>query len=128
MGYTAYSSRYLENDVASRSKEWLVPFLYEHLIAQFRQARIQIQRRDSAGAVETLEKAAAIVTELMGSLQREEGDELTQRLAAVYVFFGAEILAIGRTLDAERLTRVMEMASSLHESWVIAARTRWPTK
>jgi flagellin-specific chaperone FliS len=62
----------------------------------------------------------------MGSLDREKGGELAQRLAALYAYFGTEIVAIGRTLDVGRLTKIMEMASSLHESWVIAARTQWP--
>jgi len=62
----------------------------------------------------------------MSSLDREKGGELAQRLAALYAYFGTEILTIGRTLDVGRLTKVMEMASSLHESWVIAARTQWP--
>ncbi|MEO7041766.1 MAG: flagellar export chaperone FliS [Gemmatimonadaceae bacterium] len=126
MGYSAYTSKYLENDVVSRSKEWLVPLLYEHLLAQLRRAQVQIQQRDFEGKAASLEKATAIVIELMGSLDREKGGELAQRLAALYAYFGTEILAIGRTLDIGRLTKVMEMASSLHESWVIAARTQWP--
>ena len=126
MGYSAYTSKYLENDVVSRSKEWLVPLLYEHLLAQLRRAAMQIQQRDFEGKGASLEKAAAIVIELMGSLDREKGGELAQRLSALYAYFGTEILAVGRTLDLARLTKIMDMASSLHESWVIAARTQWP--
>ncbi|MDQ6736204.1 MAG: flagellar export chaperone FliS [Gemmatimonadota bacterium] len=126
MGYSAYTSKYLENDVVSRSKEWLVPLLYEHLLAHLRRAAVQIQQRDFEGKAASLEKASAIVIELMGSLDREKGGELAQRLSALYAYFGTEILAVGRTLDVVRLTKIMEMASSLHESWVIAARTQWP--
>lgn len=126
MGYSAYTSKYLENDVISRSKEWLVPLLYEHLLAQLRRAHAQIEQRDFEGKAASLEKASAIVIELMGSLDREKGGDLAQRLAALYAYFGIEILAVGMTLDTRRLTKIMEMASSLHESWVIAARTQWP--
>ncbi len=126
MGYSAYTSKYLENDVISRSKEWLVPLLYEHLLAQLRRAQAQIEQRDFEGKAASLEKASAIVIELMGSLDREKGGDLAQRLAALYAYFGIEILAVGMTLDTRRLTKIMEMASSLHESWVIAARTQWP--
>ena len=127
MGYSAYTSKYLENNVVSRSKEWLIPLLYEHLVAQLRQALVQIEQRDFEGRVASLEKASAIVIELMGSADREKGGELAQRLANLYAYFGTEIVAIGRTLDTRRLTTVMELASSLHESWVIATRTQWPT-
>lgn len=126
MGYSSYTSRYLENNVVSRSKEWLVPLLYEHLLAQLRRAHVQIEQRQFEGKAASLEKASAIVIELMGSLDREKGGELAQRLAALYAYLGTEILTIGRTLDVSRLAKIMEMISSLHESWVIAARTQWP--
>lgn len=126
MGYSAYTSKYLENDVVSRPKEWLVPLLYEHLLAHLRRAQTQIQQREYEGKAASLEKASAIVIELMGALDYEKGGELAQRLAALYAYFGSEILAIGRALDISRLTKMMDMISSLHESWVIAARTQWP--
>lgn len=126
MGYSAYTSKYLENEVVSRPKEWLVPLLYEHLLAHLRRARVQIQQRDIEGKGTSLEKASAIVIELMGALDRDKGGELAQRLAALYAYFGSEILSIGRTLDTGRLEKVIGMVGSLHESWVIAARTQWP--
>lgn len=126
MGHSAYTSKYLENDVVSRPKEWLVPLLYEHLLAHLRRAQAQIQQRDIEGKAASLERASAIVIELLGALDRERGGELAQRLAALYAYFGSEILAVGRTLDAARLERMIGMVGSLHESWVIAARTQWP--
>lgn len=126
MGYSAYKSKYLENDVVSRPKEWLVPLLYEHLMAHLRRAQAQIQQRDYEGKAASLEKATAIVVELMGALDREKGGELAQRLAALYGYFGSEILAVGRSLDIARLGKMTDMVSSLHESWVIAARAQSP--
>jgi flagellar protein FliS len=126
MGYSAYTSKYLENDVVSRPKEWLVPLLYEHLLAHLRRAQVQVQQRDFEGKGVSLEKASAIVIELMATLDREKGGELAQRLSALYAYFGSEIALVGRTLDQSKLTKMIEMIASLHESWVIAARTQWP--
>ncbi len=126
MGYSAYKSKYLENDVVSRPREWLVPLLYEHLMAHLRRAQAQIQQRDYEGKAASLEKATAIVVELMGALDCEKGGELAQRLAALYGYFGNEILAVGRSLDVARLGKMTDMVSSLHESWVIAARAQSP--
>jgi len=126
MGYSAYTSKYLENDVVSRPKEWLVPLLYEHLLAHLRRAQVQIQQRDFEGNGASLEKASAIISELMATLDRDKGGELAQRLAALYAYFGAEIVNVSRTLDPAVLTKMIDMISSLHESWVIAARTQWP--
>lgn len=127
MGYSAYTSKYLENDVVSRPKEWLVPLLYEHLLAHLRRAQIQIQQREYEGKAASLEKASDILIELMGALDRDKGGELAERLAALYAYFGSEILAVGRSLDTGRLGKTVEMISSLHESWVIAARTQSPS-
>jgi flagellar protein FliS len=126
MGHNAYTSRYLENDVMSRPKELLVPLLYEHLLAQLRRAQVQIQQKDIEGKGVSLEKASSIVIELLATLDREQGGELAQRLAALYAYFGSEILAIGRNLSLTKLEKLIEMISSLHESWVIAARTQLP--
>lgn len=128
MGYSAYTSKYLENDVLSRPKEMLVPLLYEHLIAQLRRARTQIQQHDFEGKAASLEKASAIVIELIASLDRDRGGELAQRLAALYAYFGSEILAVGNSLDLARLARLMEMIESLHESWIVAARACVPAQ
>jgi flagellar protein FliS len=125
MGYSAYTSKYLENEVLSRPKEWLVPLLYEHLLAHLRRAHAQIQAKDFEGKAASLEKASSIVIELLTTLDREQGGELAQRLAALYAYFGSEIATVSRTLNTEQLSRVSDMVSSLHESWVIAARTQW---
>lgn len=111
----------------SRPKEWLVPLLYEHLLAHLRRAYVQIEARDFEGKAASLEKASAIVIELLSTLDREKGGELAQRLAALYAYFGTEILTINRTLDTVTLGKMVDMVASLHESWVIAARTQWPT-
>jgi flagellar protein FliS len=126
MGYSAYTSKYVENDVMSRPKEWLIPLLYEHLLAHLRRAHVQIEARDFEGKAVSLEKASSIVIELLSTLDRDKGGELAQRLAALYAYFGTEILAVNRSLDVMALGKVIDMVASLHESWVIAARTQWP--
>ena len=126
MGYSAYTSKYLENDVVSRPKEWLVPLLYEHLLAHLRRAQVQIQQHDFEGKAVSLEKASSIVIELISSLDREKGGEFAQRLSALYAYFGSEIVNIGRTLNTVQLGKMIDMIGNLHESWVIAARTQWP--
>lgn len=127
MGYSAYTSRYLENDVVSRPREWLVPLLYEHLLAQLRRAATQIEQRDYEGKAASLERASDILIELMGALDHERGGELADRLAALYAYFATEIIVVGRSLDSGRLGRTVAMVATLHESWVIAARAQAPT-
>jgi flagellar protein FliS len=120
------AGRTLEHDVMSRSREWLVPLLYEHLLTNLRRASDQIAARDYEGKAVSLEKASAILFELLAMLDFERGGELATRLAALYSYFAGEVGTVGRTLDTALLGRIIEMIGSLHESWTYAAAATSP--
>ena len=61
-GYGTKTTAYLEADILSRPKEWLIPLLYEHLLSSLRRAAVQIEANDHEGRAQSLEKASAIVT------------------------------------------------------------------
>ena len=121
MTYGSVSAQYLEADILSRPKEWLVPLIYEHLISALHRARVQIETGDLAGKAVSLQKASDIVFELLITLDRERGGELANQLASVYTFLAAEIVTIGRTLDTAYLQRLTAIVTELHEAWVQAA-------
>lgn len=121
MSPTALRSRYLEADVMSRSPHWLVPLMYEHLVAHLRRAAAQIEAGNIEGKAESLTRASRILTELLGSLDFEQGGDVAPKLAALYSFFSGEIVTIGRTLELGRLERVTAMIAELHEAWIQAA-------
>ena len=120
------AGRALEQDVMSRSREWLVPLLYEHLLVNLRRASDQIAARDYEGKAVSLEKASAILFELLAMLDFERGGELASRLAALYSYFAGEVGTVGRTLDTALLARLIQMIASLHESWTYAAAATSP--
>jgi flagellar secretion chaperone FliS len=121
MSYASQSSRYLENEILSRPKEWLVPLLFEHLMSSLTRAGVQIETGDIEGKAKSLEKASAILFELLGSLDHEQGGEIARNLASLYSFLAGEILKVGVTLDLKLLQRVLGMVTELHEAWVQAA-------
>lgn len=123
MSNGGHITRYLENDILSRPKEWLVPLLFEHLVASLKRSRVQIETGESAGWAVSLTRALSIVFELMGSLNHAEGGELAERLSGLYSFWASEILRVqGKPGESvERLGDLIEMASSLHEAFEQAA-------
>jgi flagellar secretion chaperone FliS len=125
MAYGSGSS-YLEAEVMSRQKEWLVPLVFEHLLSSLRRADVQIAAGDLEGKAASLERASNIVLELISSLDFESGGEIAPRLSALYSFFAGEILTIGRSLDREHLARLIEMIAGLHQAWVQAAHVVAP--
>jgi flagellar protein FliS len=122
MSYQRMTDAYQTTSVLSSSREQLVPVLYEHLLVSLRRAAKQIQSGDIQGKAESVEKATAILYELLGSLDHDADSELASRLASLYTYFLKEINEASWSLKARRLDPVIEMVGSLHESWVEAAR------
>lgn len=119
---TRRPTAYEDMEVTTSSKERLVPLLYEHLLKNLRLANRQIEAGDIEGRSASLQKASAIVFQLLGSLDFDAGGELASRLAGLYGFFAGEIADIGRTRDARRLDALIQMIDGLHDAWDQAAR------
>lgn len=112
---------YRTNDILSRPPEALVVLLYQRLLVELRRADTQIAGQDYEGKAESLGRASSIVFELLGSLNHEAGGELAGRLAALYTYFIREIQEVDRSLDRDRLQRLVELVAPLHASWSEAA-------
>ncbi|NNF27600.1 MAG: flagellar export chaperone FliS [Gemmatimonadetes bacterium] len=121
MTYQQGGSRYLETQVVSSSPEQLIPLLYQHLLVNLKKADEQIRANDIEGKAESLQKASAIVFELLSSLDMEKGGEIAARLASLYSYFTRRISEVGRTLDVTIIQELVELVGSLHESWLEVA-------
>jgi flagellar protein FliS len=122
MTYNRNLAAYQETKVMSSSPEQLVPILYEHLLVNLKKAEKQIRAREIEAKVESVEKARAILYELLACLDFEAGGEIASRLASLYSYFIKEVGEASRELDARRFEPIIEMIASLHESWQEAAR------
>lgn len=126
MTYATYNSQYIENDILSRSPEWLIPLLYEHLIANLNRAVVEIELGNRPGATASLGKGSRILFELLSCLDLERGGEIAEGLASLYAFYAREIVELSRAPEPDRLQRLIAWASDLHESWVAAAEAVAP--
>jgi len=111
MAYQQQIDRYLAADIATRSKEWLVPLLYEHLVKHLRRMELAIERKDSALQASAAAKASDILYELLGTLNVEAAPQIARPLASLYAFLVAELLRIGRSRDASALRRVIAICA-----------------
>ncbi|HEX7049128.1 MAG TPA: flagellar export chaperone FliS [Longimicrobiales bacterium] len=114
---------YLRNQRLNSSSEQVVPLLYEQLLLNLRRAARQIEMCDLEGKSASFEKASAILFELLGGLNFDVGGDLAGRLAALYGYFLGELAGISRSLDRERLGRVIDMVAMLDEGWREAAES-----
>jgi flagellar protein FliS len=117
---------YRQTSVLGSSREQLVVLMYEHLLASLRRAGQQIRDGDIEGRVTSMARASDIITELLATLDFDQGGDIASRLSALYAYFLNEISQISRRPDAERLERMTALVASLHESWVAAASATQP--
>lgn len=121
MPYQQQIARYLETDVSTRSREWLVPLLYEHLVKHLRRMELAIGKNDPALMAASATKASDILYELLGSLRVDAAPHIAKPLASLYTFLIAELLRIGRSRDARSLGRIITMCADLQDAWTKAA-------
>lgn len=117
----SHIASYREAEVLGKSREQLVPYLYQHLLAALRQAVSRIAEGDLEGKAASIEKAQNILLELLASLNMEAGGAVVPRLAALYAYFLAELGEASSSLDTERLQRIIEMIATLQQAWENAA-------
>ena len=122
MSYGTRASAYLETQVLSASPGQLVVMLYDHLLLQFRRARIGIEKGDVATRQAALEKSRAVLGELLGTLDYQQGGEIARQLSGIYAFLLAELLDIGLHPRAERLDPLSAIVTDLREAFDTIAR------
>lgn len=121
MAYQQHIDRYLTADIGTRSKEWLVPLLYEHLVKHLRRMELAIERKDAALQASAAAKASDILYELLGTLNVEAAPQIARPLASLYAFLVAELLRIGRSRDVRALRRVIAICADLQGAWTQVA-------
>jgi flagellar protein FliS len=112
---------YREMEVLSMSPAQRIVFLYTRLHAMLVQARTALDAGDIEARELRLADAAAVVHELAVALDRAQGGDFADRLAALYAWMLAEFQAIHARPDRERLEAVRRIVAELHEAWRTAA-------
>lgn len=71
-------------------------------------------------------KAQDIITELLLSLNMEEGGEISQNLFNLYMYFKRELLEANIKKDPEIVNHVLKMLKELRDAWdqISATETR----
>jgi len=101
--------------------------LYDEAIKRMNRA-LELLESDSGekkdpGKIEQISKAVTkaeeIITELMVSLDFEQGGEISKNLFALYTWFNRELLEANIAQDKDRLGNVRDMLKELRDAWHI---------
>jgi flagellar protein FliS len=90
--------------------------------------KLNTEGKRDPGRIEQIGKAVVktqeIVTELMVSLDFDQGGEIAKNLFSLYSWFSQELLAANITQDTQRILGVRNMMNELRGAWAeIAAKT-----
>ncbi|HNV73903.1 MAG TPA: flagellar export chaperone FliS [Gemmatimonadaceae bacterium] len=121
--FAKQAARYREAEVLSASPAQLVVIVYEHLLTNLRRARLQLAPSEVGPRSDSLDRARAALTELLVTLDHQQGGDLAGRLSAIYTFMLGELSVMGVKPSAERLDAIIGLASELHEAFAHVART-----
>ena len=132
MAYSNALSAYKETRIRTASPGQLIIMLYDEAVKQLDKGLellyLNKSSKQDPSRIEVIGKAIIkardIVTELMVSLDFEQGGEIAQNLFALYTWFNKELLEAHITMDIARIGTVKNQLADLRSAWVdIAAKT-----
>jgi flagellar protein FliS len=131
MAYSVLSA-YKETRIRTASQGQLIVMLYDEAVRQLEHG-LELLNKNKSGKqdpsrIETIGKAIIktrdIITELMVSLDFDQGGEIAQNLYALYTWFNKELLEAHMGMDTERVETVKNQLLELRGAWAeIASKT-----
>jgi flagellar protein FliS len=125
LAYTNQVSAYRETRVKTASQGQLVIMLYDEAVKQLDRGlellNLDAEGKKDPGRIEKIGKAVLkaqeIFTELMASLDFEQGGEIAKNLFSLYSWFNQELLEANVKKDLRRITIVRNMVYELRGAW-----------
>ncbi|MCL2765103.1 MAG: flagellar export chaperone FliS [Treponema sp.] len=132
MAYKNASSTYKETKIKTAGQGQLIVMLYDEAVKQLTKAIefLELNKSDKKdpGRIEHINKAVMkteeILTELMVSLDFEQGGEISKNLFSLYTWFNRELVEANISQDVSRMLAVRNMLSELRNTWsAVASQT-----
>lgn len=114
----AAQDRYRMVQISTSSPTRLVVLMYEGAARFFGQAGTSLGNGDYGAADHCLERACAIVQELLSTLDFQAGGEIARHLGQVYTMALREALRAKLGRDASLLRKLSTLFSDLKAGWV----------
>ena len=107
---------YKEAAILTASPEQLVVMLYDGAIRFLRQGEMAMREGMVAQTNDRLQRAEAIIDELLGTLNMEAGD-ISVRLQSIYVFCRKLLVEARVERDPAKVGQVVAFLADLREAW-----------
>jgi flagellar protein FliS len=125
VAYTKQLSAYRETRIKTASQGQLIIMLYDDAVKHLDQGlellNMNVKGKRDPGKIEKINKAVLkaqeIITELMASLDFDQGGEIARNLFSLYSWFNQELLEANVQQDPRRITIVRNMVNELRGAW-----------
>ena len=125
MAYKNASLTYKETTIKTASQGQLIVMLYDEAVKQLTRAvellELNKTQKKDPSRYEQIGKAVMkteeILTELMVSLDFEQGGEISKNLFSLYTWFNRELVESNISQDLNRILTVRNMLSDLRNTW-----------
>jgi flagellar protein FliS len=125
VAYNNALSTYKETRIKTASQGQLIIMLYNEAVRQLDQAldliRLNTSGKKDPGNIEKIGKSVVktqeIVSELMVSLDFEQGGDIATNLFSLYTWFNRELMGANIDQDARRLSTVRDHIDTLRSAW-----------
>lgn len=111
---------YRESAVLTASPEQLVVLLYDGAARFLRQAEAAMSEGAWAHAHDRLRRAEAIISELLSTLDMDQG-KIAERLQAIYVFWKRCLREARSERDPAKIRLVIKLVGELRDAWAHVA-------
>lgn len=121
--YATAQQAYRDSSVLTAPPERLVVMLYDGAHRFLFQAAHAMRSGDVSQMNNRMQRAEAILNELRGTLNFENGGEIAGRLESIYAFCQRHLLEARLQKDPDKIEQVMKLLGELRDAWEqVAAR------
>lgn len=96
----------------------LVIMLYDGAIESLEKAAVATTGRQTALKLRYIDKAIAIIDELLNALNPEVGGEVAENLLSLYLYMMQELTLANVQNNAEKMMEIGSLLRQLREGWV----------
>ena len=121
--YTAPTAAYKRQSILTATPGQLVVMLYDGCLRFLHQGAQSMRDGRLAESGSRLQRAEAILDELLSTLDLEHGGVIASRLQGIYVFCLRQLMEARLDRDGGKIDTVAELLSQLRDSWAEIAAT-----
>ena len=117
MSNTNPYNQYKQTQITTANQGKLIVMLYDGAIKFLNIALDNMSPRTYDVVNNNIIKAQDIITELLLSLNMEEGGEISQNLFNLYMYFKRQLLEANIKKDAEIINQILKLLKELRDAW-----------